>query len=375
MKRLYNFFDRYRKFVPTRLRSTIRSIVSLKEYDTWLWVKDNPYSDSENEFILADSRIVVGILKDNLQNYKHWIAACRELGVSYRLFDLKCEDWIDQIRMANCDAFLVWPDVSSAEIKQMYDESLKIMIEEMGKTIYPSLKETWLYENKRVQHYWMHVNNLPCPKTWIFYNSQDAIAFANKISYPIVLKTNTGGASNGVFILKNFLMAKNYIKKSFKKGIRLKSGNIYDRQRGSVYFQEFLPNVTEWRMVRIGESFFGHGKERVGSFHSGSHQVNWSVPDEYVFRFLKWVTDVGSFKSMNVDVFQTEDGQLLINELQTVFGTSIAVDQMKVNGEAGRYRWLDEKWYFEAGDFCRNHMCNLRIQYLCEQLKAKKIEK
>lgn len=66
---------------------------------------------------------------------------------------------------------------------------------------------------------------------------------------------------------------------------------------------------------------------------------------------------------MDVDVFETPDGSLLVNELQTVFGASVSVDQLRVNGVPGRMtRSTDGQWVFEPGDYARNACANERVR-------------
>jgi hypothetical protein len=371
VKNPYALFDRYRNFVPRLIRISIRAFVSLQSYDDFLWKIQNQYAEESDEYIVNDSPFTAGIMTDQRQYHRHWIAACRDLGVSYRLIDLFKSDWLDQVVNTCCDFFLVWPDISSVEQKTMFDERLNIIVHQVNKLVYPSLLETWLYENKRVQHYWMKAKQVPFPKTWIFYSREEAIDFAISCSYPIVFKCNLGASSSGVFILEDISDALKVIELAFKRGIRLKRGNIYKRQQGNVYFQEYLSNVKEWRLVRIGESYFGHGKEKVGQFHSGSQKANWDLPPQSAFDLLKKITDIGGFTSMNVDLFETESGDLFINELQTLFGTSVAKEQMKINGQPGRYVYEDNTWQFEAGSFSANHMCNLRLKYFLDQIKMK----
>ena len=364
MKNLYIIFDRFRHFIPRKIRTAMRERLSLQGYNSFLWKKQNQYVGEVAEYQVRDSPFKAGILMNRQQYHRHWIGACRDLGISYQLIDLEKADWIEQINHANCDIFLVWPEVSSTELKTMFDERLSIMVEQMHKHIYPSLLESSLYENKRLQHYWMQVNHVPCPKTWVFYNPEETFDFIEKCTFPIVFKSNLGASSSGVFILENKRTANKMIDRTFKDGIRLKGHNIHNRQKGNLYCQEYLPEVKEWRMVRIGNSFFGHGKERVGHFHSGSHKVNWDLPPIGAFNLLRQVTDIGGFTSMDMDLFETADGRFLVNELQTVFGTSIAGEQMKIEGQPGRYLYDDGAWKFEPGSFCSNHMCNLRIDYL-----------
>jgi hypothetical protein len=73
---------------------------------------------------------------------------------------------------------------------------------------------------------------------------------------------------------------------------------------------------------------------------------------------------------MNVDVFETESGEFLINELQTVFGASFSVDQLRVDGEPGRFvHDAAGNWVFEAGDFAKNMCANERVRDALEQMK------
>jgi hypothetical protein len=116
-------------------------------------------------------------------------------------------------------------------------------------------------------------------------------------------------------------------------------------------------------MVRIGDSFFGHPKGRVGDFHSGSGNVLWDVPSSKHLDLLFDLTEHGGFHSMNVDLFEAPDGRLLVNELQAVFGASYSVDQLRVDGEAGRFVREEGQWVFERGDFARNACANERVRF------------
>jgi len=117
-------------------------------------------------------------------------------------------------------------------------------------------------------------------------------------------------------------------------------------------------------------------KGRTGEFHSGSGLVDWTMPTPRHLQFLKEVTDLGGFASMDVDVFETADGRLLVNELQTVFGAGFAVDQMRRDGKAGRFIWdpAEATWKFEEGDFARNACANARIEHVLARLSRQRAE-
>lgn len=364
---LYDRMESFKRYVPPFIRGFIRTHWNMVAYDAYRRQLYNPHSKEPDQFNAPGSPCILGIIKEFYQFHKSYISACRELGISYRLIDISGSDWIDRIQRSKCDAFLVWPSSVPTPLKDMFDDRIRIMVEDLGKVIYPSLKETWLYESKRRQHYWLTANGIPHPKTWVFYGLADALNFISDHPLPLVLKTNSGGAASGVYILRDRKLAHKTIRAAFKAGIRIRRNDPLDRQRGAVYLQEYFKDFREWRMVRIGESYFGHLKERIGDFHSGSGKVGWEAPSRKMLDFLHMVTEKGVFTSMDVDVFETSDG-LLVNELQTVFGAGISIDQTRKEGKPGRFLNQNGKWIFQPGDFARNACSNLRVEHLVARL-------
>lgn len=357
-----DFFLLLKKILPSGIKKKLRNNISIPEYDAFALAKTNPFLNEPDEVLFVNSPIKAGIIFNRTHYHKYWIAACREMEVSYRIIYLEEPNWMEEVQNSKCDVFLVWPDISTVELKQMFDERLRIMETELGLFVYPTVKEIWLYENKRVQYYWLQANNFPGPKTAIFYSRKTAHDFLENIKYPVVFKSNLGASASGVYIIKNKMQAIKMLGTIFRKGYKVKGSKGAQRQKGSLYCQEYLGNVKEWRMVRIGESYFGHGKDMKGQFHSGSGKANWDIPSNRAFELLHDITERGGFSSMDVDLFEDENGNFYVNELQTVFGNSIAKEQLKLNGVPGRMK-RDSKgdFVFEAGDFCRNHLCNLRI--------------
>ncbi len=338
-------------------------------YRKRLWLLNNPLRDwPDVSDYPAKVECRLGIIREATQQHYHFMAACRDMGVPYVLLDLFDPDWIDRVREAECSTFLVWPSIYMTIWKQMVDDRLPILCENLGKRIYPSLKEIWLYESKRRQAYWLRANGIPHPKTWVFYDLDQALDFSRTAPLPIVAKTDTGACASGVQILRKRAALQAYVRRTFRRGIRRYAGDPRDRQWGMVFLQEYLPHVAEWRMVRIGDSYFGHQKLQQGQFHSGSKLVGWFPVPEHILDFVRDLTERGSFTSMDIDVFETPDGRLLVNELQTMFGSKRPY-QMLINGQMGRYVHSAEngKWTFEPGNFCANNSCNLRVQHVLRQ--------
>src|SRR5690606_17364716 len=162
---------------------------------------------------------------------------------------------------------------------------------DMHKIVFPSLKEIWLYENKRVQHYWLKANGFKTPETHVFYEIEESLKFLDSANYPLVFKSNFGASASGVYIVKEKKEALLKAKSFLSRGYMLKGNKSSARQKGSLYIQEYIANAKEWRMVRIGDSYFGHGKDMTGQFHSGSGKANWDMPPKKAFDLLMEITD------------------------------------------------------------------------------------
>ena len=361
--------------LPLTIRRVLLQLFNFSTYREYSNQMANPYRDDPDRVEFEHSTALVGIVYSKMNYHKFWIAACREMQISFQIIYLERSDWLEQVQASRCDTLLIWPDISDEASKTMQDERLRIIDEELKTAIYPSLKEIWLYENKRVQHYWLKSHGFKAPQTWVFYRLDDTLSFLQQASFPLVFKSNLGASASGVYIVKDKDDALNKAKLFLQKGYKVKGEKRIPRQIGSLYIQEYLPNVKEWRMVRIGDSYFGHGKDMAGQFHSGSGKANWDMPSKEAFDLLHEVTEKGRFSSMDVDIFEDSQGQFYINELQTVFGNSIAKEQLKVDGVPGRMlRNQQGEYVFEAGDFCRNHLCNIRLSYLLANKSAGSLE-
>lgn len=312
---------------------------------------------------------VLGIIKDFEKRYVHFEAACLELGVPYVDVDIVSNSWIKNVKESKCDGFLVWPSSFNSASKQMFDERLRIIAQDMGKIIFPSYNSLWIYESKRKMNDWLVLNGIPHPKTAIFFNKNDAMQFIETAVFPLVFKTDLGAVASGVEIVKNKKSAFRLINLCFGKGYVKKKSIWGDRQHGNILFQEYIANTKEWRVIRIGNSYFGHQKLKKGEFHSGSKLVGWYEPPRKLLDFCRDISEKGRFLSMDMDVFETEHGEYLVNELQAVFG-SVDSSQMYINGTPGRfiYEKSSDSWKFEEGYFCQNASCDLRVKSLLKLL-------
>jgi glutathione synthase/RimK-type ligase-like ATP-grasp enzyme len=278
------------------------------------------------------------------------------------------------VERSGCEAFLVRPSGQITVWKQMFDERLRVLSQDLGKVLFPTYEETWFYESKRRMHYWLAARQIPHAQTWVFYDLHEALDFAERACLPIVFKADFGSGSMGVRILRHRRALRRLIHRCFKTGFLKSGADPRDRQWGSVLLQEYLPDLVEWRMIRIGESYFGYQKVRKGDFHSGSHAFRYGRPPTDLLRLTQAVTDTGGFLSMALDCFVTSDGRALVNEMQTTFGLHVTDGLPMEGGRPGRlvYDPVLDDWRFEEGLFCRNKLCNLRVQTLVDQLLAQR---
>ncbi len=307
----------------------------------------------------------VGIVTDAMCRHGFYELACRELGVPYRLIDITGAAWRQVVMSAGCDAFVVWPYVQTAAGKALYDERTGIMERELGLRVFPGAEAVWLYESKIRTAAWLDQHAVPQPVTHVFHDAAAAHGFVREADFPLVFKTDRGAEATGVRMLRDRRAAHRLVDACFGRGWRASRGGQADRERGHILLQEFIPDAREWRVVRIGDSYFGHRKGRKGDFHSGSKIIEFDTPPRRLLDGVRHLTDAGSFVNMACDILETRDGEYRTIELHAYFGCNSPY-VMAIDGVPGRYlyRAAEDRYVFEPGDFNRNQSCNLRIATL-----------
>ncbi len=343
------------------------------------------------------------ILRNELEDdHILWIKACEDYHdqVEYRVVNLTSNNWLEEIHKEPFDILLAKPGGLTAHFKQLYDERIYILGVALGYKIFPTPLEIFIYENKRFLASWLNANNIPHPMTDVFYSYAEALEYTRSAAYPFVAKTNIGASGSGVIIIKSITEAKDYINETFRgrgalqrsgpnreKGELLKRGihyifhpsditkklHIYktkvsNLQKNFVIFQEYIPHDYEWRVVRIGESFFAHKKLKRGEKSSGSLLKNYDNPPLELFDFIKEITDKHGFYSQAIDIFESERGYL-VNEMQCIFGQSDPY-QMLFDGKPGRFRYIQNKWHFEEGNFAHNECYDLRLEFVFNSINC-----
>ncbi|MFA0203966.1 hypothetical protein AB4450_12020 [Vibrio breoganii] len=312
--------------------------------------------------------------------------ACIQNDAEYFQYNILGDDWYEKITEVEVDGILIQPPCNYEEHKQIIDERVFVISTKLKILTYPSLEEILVYENKRNMSYWCEIYQLPTAKTKIFTNLKDSLNYINSTSFPVVSKSNVGAGGTSVQIIKSKAKAISLAKSLFgryhpefalghapwgvKKGIRFpRLGRI---QKHYMILQEFLPIKWEWRLIRIGDSYFGHQK-LLGSDQkaSGSLKVGWEQPPTHLLEMLKKFSDDSGFRTVALDIFETIDGNYSVNEIQPLIG-AYAPSQMYINGVPGRYKYSNGSFLFEEGEFCKNKCWDLRVQDLVKLVVRKR---
>ncbi len=313
--------------------------------------------------------------------HKHYIESCKDLNIEYEVIDILNPDWVKLIEDSGCDAFLCRPPDKIQEQKNIYDEKIYFLNKFMKKPIYPSFNELYIYENKRNMANFLQINKLPHPKTYIFGRKDDSLNFLENSKYPLVFKTNIGNASQGVIIVKNLKQAKKIVNSVFGrfheffalgKLFWTKHKNIpvpmlWSIQKNYLLIQDYCDIKWEWRIIKIGNTFAGHQKLLNGEFASGSDMVGWIDPPKELLEMVRLLSIKHNFHSLAVDIFETSDGDYLINEIQSLFG-SYLLYQMKIDNKRGVYHYESGEYIFVEGEFHQNASNDLRVKHCIELL-------
>lgn len=336
--------------------------------------------------------MLVGILKNqNIESADKWIAACQKIHIDYRSIDLTSMEWLDRVRTEPFDFFLTRPPGDIERFKIMYDERLYIIAKILNYKIYPSYEECLIYENKKMAAYYFAATGIPHPHTLIFYNFEQAVDYAKAANYPIVAKSSIGAAGSGVKIIYSKKELNKYFIQAFKKeGIRRRFGpnrvtgspskwflkalsdpsyfkkkwksyieRYKDAQIGYVILQDYIPHEFEWRVARIGDSYFAYKKLKVGDKSSGVKSFAYENPPIEMMDFIRNLSNEHQITCAAFDLFQV-NGKFLVNEIQTLFGHKND-HILEVDGRSGRYCFSNNRWVFEAGDFNANESYDLRL--------------
>jgi len=332
------------------------------------------YSLPPESFMHHGNSFKFGFLLDPNHVQDAAVEACKAAGIRYVIYDITDPDLMGKLMASDCDGIFI-VSFSNTVVHSVFSEITNLILTETKLRIYPTLRELNFYESKRALASFLVANDIPHPVTKVFYDFDRAAAYLEACSYPIVFKTSSGASASGVEILKTkkqaIQLARNLFFKYYLRKLESEKRNI---EWGYMLLQDFVRDAKEFRIIKVGDSWFGYQKwkEDYQTYFSGSGTQKMINPSLDLLDFCYDIAAKFGFTTMCFDIFQDLKGNYLVNELQTWFG-SYDPSEMYVDNVPGRYRKLDGTWIFEPGFYNVYGSNLLRINHFASLLQKENL--
>jgi len=275
-----------------------------------------------------------------------WIDTLERLGHSAKIVDVWRSDILEQLD--SCQG-LMWRWAHCKKHMQLSRRLLPAIENYLGLPIFPNENTAWHYDDKIAQALIFKALRIPHPETFLFYDYDEALAWAEGHSpYPVVLKLASGAGSTNVKLISSRDEAKAWIRLLFEKGVRSFAENIslagrmketmrfakqtlltgraalsLDVHKEYALFQKFLPgNAFDTRVTVIGNRAFAYRRSnRPNDFRaSGSGIIDWnpSAIDEQFIRLAFYSVQRMKMQSCAIDGLY-DDGRPVVGEVSYTY--------------------------------------------------------
>lgn len=247
---------------------------------------------------------------------RRWVKYCVKENINYCLVDCYSSNILEDLEGVDFLLFNWWHD----DIKsQLFMRQLTFALEKKGVNVFPNFDTSYHYDDKVGQKYLLESINAPFIKTYVSYDKKEALNWAENTIFPKVFKLRGGAGSMNVRLVRSKRQARRIINQAFTVGFSVndrfslfkdrilsfkRNASIYTllglfkglvrlfvptkqqrnlpRQKGYVYFQDFIPNNdSDMRIIVIGDKAFGLKRYvREGDFRaSGSGRISYFEKD------------------------------------------------------------------------------------------------
>ena len=287
-----------------------------------------------------------------------WIEYCEQKDILYKTVNCFESDIIEQMKDISG---LMWHWAHYDYRAVLFARQLTYSLEMMGKHVFPNSKTCWHFDDKVGQKYLLEAIGAPLVQSYVFYDKNNAMAWAKTAEYPKVFKLRSGAGAQNVKIVKNYIHAKHLIDIAFSKGFNSRNRLYYFKERiwkfrrdksfrtffniskgigrlliptaaeihlpierDYIYFQNYIPgNNHDIRIMVIGGKAFGFKRMvRQGDFRaSGSGKSYFSkniIPVNMLYIAQK-LSKTLLLDSVAID-FISSGNKPLIVEISYAFG-------------------------------------------------------
>jgi len=231
----------------------------------------------------------IGIHHTNGSFSDRWIDYCEAHKIPYKIVDCYKTDIIQQL--ADCDA-LMWHFNHQSSKDVLFAKQLLYSVKASGKMVFPDFETVWHFDDKVGQKYLLEAIDAPLVPSFVFYTKEKALEWSDHTDFPKVFKLRGGAGSANVRLARTKSEAIKLIHKAFGRGFspyegwsnleerirkyKLGKTTLFDvfkgiirlfyttefariagRERGYVYFQDFIPkNSFDIRVIVLdGKAF------------------------------------------------------------------------------------------------------------------------
>lgn len=220
---------------------------------------------------------------------ERWVNYCQKKSIDYKIVNAFDNDLISQIK--DCDIFIwhhhhaIFKDVIAAK-------KILFSLEHAGIKVFPNFNSGWHFDDKVAQKYLLEAIEAPIVPSYVFYDKKQAKIWAKNEEYPKVFKLKGGAGASNVELLYSYKEASKKINQAFGAGFSQfnKLNNLNERirkfnnnegsilniakgisrlvintnfakqqpkEKGYVYFQDFIPNNdSDIRVIVVGGKAF-----------------------------------------------------------------------------------------------------------------------
>ncbi len=148
--------------------------------------------------------------------HPRWVRYCEENNIPYKIVNCYDNDIIKQLE--DCK-ILFWHHHHNGPKDILIAKQLLYALEHTGFRVFPDFKTGWHFDDKIAQKYLFERIGAPLVPTYLFLDKKEAIDWANKTTFPKILKLRGGAGSVNVKLIKSKKEAFKIINKAFTEGI------------------------------------------------------------------------------------------------------------------------------------------------------------
>jgi glutathione synthase/RimK-type ligase-like ATP-grasp enzyme len=312
--------------------------------------------------------------------------------IPHRIIDPNSRTLLSELK--ECSHLIFHHSQGDTDLR-IYETIYNIAHRVYGIKCMPDFDSYWQYEDKIKEYYLLKSHDFPVVDSWVFWNCEQADAFLEEASYPIIAKLPKGAASSCVVLVKTPQEGKAIDKQVFTTGVKngrinsksslssiwkegmysytkkslrsllIDTGILTDKsyfpewqiQKDAILYQKYLPNNTfDQRITVIGNRAFGARRfVRKNDFRasgSGHDDLDPKNIDPKCIEIAFSISKRFNFSAMGYDFIYDEDKQPYINEFGYCFADYVV---RKCQGYwDDQMQWHQEtNWpqYYQLADF------------------------